>query len=219
MSEANNLKFWELVMNVKSFKRSADSMADKTINDIVVAAANQPFKLVEGPRQEVLELARFIANIEPSYINSEGKYVTLSMIRSIPAYSKEDLEFLQDKFLELVKGFVSHGHETEVVGKSIKINTNMTKPKLIKAALAHLFTGCEIFKDITDFKNLLSHSCLVSKHKVSYAYMVGVALALDYRSVPDLLNDFAITFVDQSDNLRHLGRLVFYDGSVRTEVL
>lgn len=206
-------------MNVKTFKRSADSMTDKTINDVVVAAANQSFKLVEGPRQEVLAVARFIANIEPSYINSEGKYVTLSMLRSIPAYSKDDLEFIQSKFEEIVKGLVVSGPETAVVGRSIHVNTTMTKGKLIKAALAHLLTGCEIFKDIKDFKNLLSHSCLVSKHKVSYAYMVGVALALDYRSVPDLLNDFAITFVDQNDNLRHVGRLVFYDGSVRTEVL
>jgi hypothetical protein len=219
LSEANNLKFWELVMNVKTFKRSADSITDKTINDVVVAAANQPFKLVEEPRPEVLALARFIANIEPSYINSEGRYVTFSMLRSIPAYSKDDLEFLQDKFMEIIKGVVVSGAETGVVGRSFRVNTTMTKPKLIKAALSHLLTGSEIFKDIKDFKTLLSHSCLVSKHKVSYAYMVGVALALDYRSVPDMLSDFAITFVDQADNLRHVGRLVFYDGSVRTEVL
>lgn len=206
-------------MNVKKFKRSAASMTDATINEIIVAAANQPFKLVTEPRQDVLEVARFIANIEPSYINSTGKYVTLSMLRSLPTYGKDDFEYILDKLADMVKGFILSGSETAISGKTITVKTALTKGKLIRAALAHLLTGCEIFKDPKDFKNLLTHSCLVSRHKVSYAYMVGVALALDYSSVPEMLNDFAITFVDQAENLRAIGRLVFYDGSVRTEVL
>lgn len=219
MSDTKDAKFWELIMNVKSFKRSAASITDASTNSIIVAASDQDIDLVSEPRLEVVELAKFIANIEPSYINSEGKYITLSMIRSLAAYSKDDLAFIQDKFAEAVKPYISVGPVTEVVGSKIRVNTSLTKPKLIKAALSHLFTGSEIFKDTKDFKNLLSHSCLVSNQKVSYAYMIGTALNLKYNSVPEMLNDLAITFVDQGDNIRQIGRLVFYDGSVRTEAL
>lgn len=219
LSNVSALKFWELVMNVKLFSKSSKDLEAATINNVIVAAASQPFKLAKETRQEVLDLAKFLANIEPSYINSEGKYVTLSMIRSIATYSKDDLDFLLDKFYEVVKGVVKTGTETVIHGRTIQVNTNLTKPKLIKAAIQHLLTGSEIFKDVNDFKTLLSHSCLLSKHKVSYAYMIGVAMALNYNSVPDLLHDLALTFVDQSENLKHVGRLVFYDGSVRTEVL
>lgn len=207
---------WSLVMDVSKINGLKVGITQGQFNQIMRETNMQDFGN-KTPRQEVLVTARFIANLDPSYRNSQGQPVSLSYLRSELSFTKEDLDYIIDRLEEVVKPFISVSTETVMTGLKLKVATSMPKKRLIKAAFMHLLLGSEVVGIPEQYANIKEAAVLAGTPKISYAYLIGAADKLLYPSVPAMMEDLVLTFIDQTENIRRDGKLVFYDGSVRVE--
>lgn len=211
-------KLWSYVLDTGKYRNSKAGISQAAIRNIITDVSQTRFE-VKKPREEVLLVARFIANIDPTYRNSQDDLIELKMLRTNPRFTEEDLQFLCEKIEETVKSHIMVTSKTELDGIRLKVETKMTKKKLIHAAVMHLLTGSEILVNSDDYNILKSRSALLDNYKVNYAWMIGLAIALEYDSVPLMMHDMCLKFVDQTETIEAKGQVVFYDGTIRTENL
>lgn len=212
-------ELWGFVLDTDKFKQSKSGSLQNSLRKIISDTATTDFEVKPGVRPEVILTAKFIANIDPSYKNSDGQYVEFTVLRTQVDFTEEDLEYFCDKIEEIVKPYISVGAETEIAGQKLKVKTTMPKKKLIYAAITHLLHGTEIFKNAKDYHELKARSLFVDNIKVSYAWLIGLAISLEYKSVPEMMEDMCLKFIDQTETVNTRGQVVFYDGSIRTENL
>lgn len=212
-------ELWSFVLDTDKFKKSKSGSLQNSLRKIISDTSNSDFEMKASVRPEVILTAKFIANIDPSYKNSDGQYVEFTVLRTQVGLSEEDLEYFCDKIEGIVKDYISVGNETEISGLKLKIKTTMPKKKLIYAAIKHLLNGSEIFKNPKDYHELKARSLFVDNIKVSYAWLIGLAISLQYDSVIEMMEDMCLKFIDQTENVNSRGQVVFYDGSIRTENL
>lgn len=216
VKEAKQL--WSLVLDTKKFAKSSSGLSRSSLNKIIQEAASRGFDH-RDPREEVILTAKFIANIEPSYKNSDGQYVELTFLRTQVDFSKEDVDFLCDKIESIVKPYIVVSSTTEIKGNKLRVNTKMPKKKLIHAAVRHLINGSEIFNNPADYHELKARSLFIDNIKVSYAWLIGTAISLRYPSVKSMMEDMCLKFVDQTESINKNGTVTYYDGTVRIERL
>ena len=204
--------------DTSKFKTGQDSLSLAPLRKATADVYYENYVRNENARPEVITVARFIANLEPSYINSQGTYITLSQIRSIP-HSEEDVKFLCEKFEEIVKPYITVTNKTEINKLKLNIKTTMSKKRLIHAAVRHLLTGCEVVDSFEHYLKVVYYSVYPHTIKQSYAFLLGMALGLDYPSVQAMMDDFCLTFIDQTETVMKTGEVVLYDGVIKTEKL
>lgn len=212
-------QLWSFVLDTHKFLNSKASISRSSLFKIISETASTDFNKKSKIRSEVILVAKFIANIEPSYKNSDGQYVEFTFLRTQVDFSEDDLEFLCNKIEEIVKPYISVSDETVITGQKLKVKTTMSKKKLIHAAVRHLLHGTEIFKEAKYYHELKARSLFIDNIKVSYAWLVGLAISLQYSSVPAMMEDMCLKFIDQTKNVASKGQVVFYDGAIRTENL
>lgn len=212
-------QLWSFVTDTSKFGGSKSTLTSAALRKVISNTSTTDFNRTRKIRPEVILTAKFIGNIEPSYKNSDGQYVEFTVLRTQVNLSEEDIDFLCDKIEEIVKPFISVGRVTEIIGTKLKVKTLMSKKKLIHAAIRHLLLGSEIFKDPKNYHELKARSLMIENVKISYAWLVGLAIALEYSSVLVMMEDMCLKFIDQTENVEKHGQVVFYDGAVRTENL
>ncbi|MFF2798129.1 hypothetical protein, partial [Lysinibacillus xylanilyticus] len=210
---------WSLVLDTYKFTKEKQTSLSSSLNKIISEAASTSMKVKSKPRKEVILTAQFIANIDPCYVNSDDQIVELYYLRGQVNLTEEEVDFLCEKIESVVKPYISVTGETAIDGQKLKVKTTMSKKKLIHAAVRHLMLGSEIFKDPYYYHVLKARAMFRENIKPNYAWLVGLALSLEYKSVPEMMEDMCIKFVDQTENVKRNGQVVFYDGAIRIESL
>ena len=213
------IKLWGFVQDTASFSPAKGSLSDTKLLGFINDVATRYVSFKQEKREDVILTARFIANIEPSYLNSEGQYVELSYLRALTDLSEEEIDFICHKIEEVVKSFIVVTKETSISGGKLRIKSTLSKKKLIHAAVRHLLIGSEIFDNPEMYNELKVRSLLVENIKINYGYLVGLALSLEYNSVPKMMEDMCLKFVDQTENIMKNGTVIFYNDGIRTENL
>jgi len=216
-SDAINL--WEFVQDTTKFQSNKGTLYDVHLRKYINTVASRRVHFKTNKRNDVILTAKFIANIEPSYLNSEGKYVQLSHLRAMPDLTEDDIELVCNKIEEVVKPFIVMSKETEIDSGKLRIKSSMSKKKLIHSAIRHLLLGSEVLDNPEMYNEVKVHSLLMNNVKVNYAYLVGLAISIDYSSVAEMMEDMCLKFVDQTENVLRDGKVVFYDGAIRAEKL
>lgn len=217
---SKNIEFWKRVKDVsQGLGKSTADIHDTGVRTAYNSAKERTTGDKTKARRDVITCAKFIANIEPSYVNSQGANVSLNVLRSIQKYSADDMNFLLDKLYDTVKPFITKSTETRIQRGKLYIETDLKKDRLVKLAIKHLLVGSELFSNPDEYSALVSRSCMAGFYKENYGYLIGVAQAMHYKSVAELMEDACLSFVDQQENLEQTGNLVFYDGGYRTGTL
>lgn len=173
------------------------------------------------PNEDVLEVARFIASIEPGYENSKGDLVTLSTLRSLnPQTLVENLDFMVGKLSEVVSPFIRVTKNTREATLVYHIDTKMSKKNLVSKAIEHLLIGSQVVAEPEVYHLIKAYSMYKGEGiAMSLSIFIGIAIAGNYKSVPALFDDLVLQFIDQSEALT-TGRKAYYyhNGSVRMEM-
>lgn len=210
---------WTLVQDPSKIKNTKIDLGQKTLNNIIRDVASTDHPKVKNTRPEVITVAKFIANISPSYKNSEGRYIWLEALRAQPNFTKEDTDYLAEKIEGIVKPYIVVTSETRMDRGKLRIKSNMPKKRLIHAAVNHLLNGSEVLANPDHYHELKARSLFLEQIKGNYAWLIGFALSLEYKSVPEMMEEMCLTFIDQTESLREHGQVIFYDGAIRVENL
>ena len=211
-------QLWELVLDTTKFTKSKSSITRSGLFKIISKTASAHIEY-KTPRQDVLTVARFIGNIEPSYKNSKDQYVSLTLLRTNTTMDDETIDYVCDKVYEVVKPYIMVSSENSITNGKLKIESRLPKKKLIHYAIKHLLLGSEVLKDANKYHEIKARSLFLDNIKANYAWLIGTAIALKYPSVPAMMEDMCLTFIDQSATVSYSGHVVFYDGTIRKEIL
>lgn len=213
------IQLWSFVLDTSKFNKSRSTMLSTSVHKIIKDVATTRFETKPKPRPEVILVAQFIANIDPSYLNSDGQYVEMTLLRTQVDLDEDTLDFVCSKIEEIVKPYINVSGETTMSGQKLKVDTTMPKKKLIHAAIRHLINGSEIFKEPNLYHELKARAMFTKNIKANYAWFIGLAISLKYNSVLEMMEDMCIKFIDQTKTVNRNGQVVFYDGTIRTENL
>lgn len=206
---------WSFVKDPSLMDRQKNyGLAFRGFSQAMKDAHSGSYDPVDNPRPEVILTARFIANMEPSYRNSKNQPVSLAYVRSLVQMTKDDRDYIIDKFYEAVKPFISVSTETAMVGLKLKVATKMSKKSLVRAALLHLFFGCELIDDEQTYMTIQESAMMAGSLRHNYGTLIGIAHALRYPNVGAMMEDFCLTFIDQEQSIEETGHLTFYDGVI-----
>lgn len=207
-------KVWEVVTHAPSLRKldlgvtlapivtSANKVEDIPIGDVT-----------EVPR-DVLITAKFIANLEPSYKNANGKSIHLKQIRAMVEVPEDKLPYLVNQFRQVVESRITVTSGEESLTHKLKINSSLSKKKLIERAVIHLITGSEVVKDVEVYNLIKSTSLMQGGYIHDYLHLAGLANLLRFKSVPAMMDAFVLNFQDQAKSIKETGLLTFYDATV-----
>lgn len=214
------VQLWSFTQDVSLVKKTKSSSLSRSgLRKIISEVASMPIDFNSRPNKEVIRVAQFIANIEPSYKNSAGETVELLHLRTNMNLTEDDIEFVCEKLEGVVKPYIMVSATESSRTNRFVVKSSISKKKIIHRAIRHLLVGSEVVNDPMVYNQVKAQSILMDNVKESYAFLIGMALSLSYNSVPEMMDDFCIQFIDQTENINRTGQAVFYDGTLRFENL
>ena len=209
------LKVWEVVKDPKLLRKVDLGV---TLAPVVNTANRVADYALQGepssvPR-DVLIVAKFISNLEPSYRSPKGIVIHLRQIRGVAEFTDEKLNYLIDKFRVAVEHRISVTSGEESLTHKLKVNSKLSKKVLIQRAVRHLLSGSEVTKDVDVYNVVKFHSLLKSGYINDYLHLAGLANLLRFNSVADMMDAFVLDFQDQEESIKETGLLTFYNVSL-----
>lgn len=214
------LRLWDVMDDVGKLPQlSLGVMFDTTIQDLAKVRTGIGTIEVNKVPADVLAVARYIMVLEPSFQNSRGDTLHLAQVRSQLEFTEQQIEFVVSKLLPVVKDYISVTKGTESLGDKLRINSELSKSVLIEKAIRHLLTGYLVTEEKGVFVNIKVASYLKRGLLQDYITLANYALALQYDSVHEMMEQFVLPFIDQRNSLTEKGMFTFYDGMVSTLTL
>lgn len=213
-------KIWNLISDVTKYKTTEFRVNEMSYRKQIEQGLKLKLKF-KKPNNDVLSVARFIANIEPGYYNSQNEFVTLTSLRTInPDILVNNLDFIVEQLRKEVYPYIRVSSTSKEVSDVYYIKTSMPKKKLVVSAIEHLLIGNQLFDDPKQYHLLKAHSMYRGKTiALSLSVFIGVAIQGRYKSVYSLFDDLVLQLVDQEETLRRDLTVSYYqNGSIRTEV-